>query len=108
MRCDVSITPFVKSSKWSTIDRYVVSLTPVGPAKFPSHVMTQRTRKTENVTAPATIWFFDRLEMKRPTDTKQPPNSTRPRYDVRIGFHSGRPYRNITPKWNSVTASIAP
>ncbi len=28
---------------------------------------------------PATIWFFVRLEMKSPTETKQPPISSRPR-----------------------------
>ena len=28
---------------------------------------------------PATIWFFVRLEMNRPTEMKQPPISSRPR-----------------------------
>ena len=73
------------------IDRYCVSLSTVGPAKLPIQLMTQSSRNTANVTMPATIWFFVRLEMNSPTEMKQPPSSSRPRYAVRIGFHSGLP-----------------
>jgi hypothetical protein len=38
---------------------------------------------------PATIWFLVRLEMNSPTEMKQPPRSSSPRYAVTIGFHSG-------------------
>ena len=61
------------------IDRYCVSLSTVGPEKLPIQVMTQSSRNTAKVTMPATIWFFVRLEMNRPTEMKQPPSSSRPR-----------------------------
>ncbi len=73
------------------IDRYVVRLSMVGPEKLPIHVMTHRNRNTAKVTMPATIWFFVRLEMSRPTEMKQPPSRSSPRYAVAIGFHSGWP-----------------
>ena len=52
--------------------------------------MTQSIRNTAKVTMPATIWFLVRLEMNRPSEMKQPPSSSRPRYAVTSGFHSGR------------------
>ena len=46
--------------------------------KLPIQVMIQSIRNTAKVTMPATIWFFVRLEMNSPSDTKQPPNRIRP------------------------------
>jgi hypothetical protein len=41
--------------------------------------MTHNIRKTANVMMPATIWFFVRLEISRPTEMKHPPIRNRPR-----------------------------
>ena len=61
------------------IDRYCVSLSTVGPEKLPIQVITHSIKNTPKVATKATIWFFVRLEMKSPTDTKHPPSSSRPR-----------------------------
>ena len=41
--------------------------------------MIQSIRNTAKVMKPATIWFFVRLEMSRPSERKQPPISSSPR-----------------------------
>ena len=73
------MTPFPKSSKWSMIDRYCVTLSTVGPEKLPIQLTIQRRRKTPKVAMPATIWLLVRLEMRSPSEMKQPPMSSRPR-----------------------------
>ena len=50
-----------------------------GPTESANQLMTQSIRNTAKVTTPATIWFFVRLEMNRPSEMKQPPSSSSPR-----------------------------
>ncbi len=73
------MTPLTKSSRCSVIDRYFSTDSPVGPMLCPIQSITHSSRKTPKVAAPATIWFFVRLEMNRPTLMKQPPNRSSPR-----------------------------
>ena len=49
------------------------------PTLSANQLMIQKSRKTTNVAAPATIWFFVVLEMNSPIAMKQPPSSSRPR-----------------------------
>ena len=61
----------------------------------------------QNVSTPATIWFFVRLEMNKPNAMNAPPIRSRPMYDVTTGFQSGSPNQNSTTTDGTVISSIA-
>src|SRR4051812_31107211 len=72
--------PFEKSSKCSVIDSHEVIGPIVGPAESANQPMIQKSRKTTNVTTPATIWLFVVLEMNSPIEMNAAPISSSPRY----------------------------
>ena len=50
----------------------------VPPKKLEIQLITQNIKNTAKVIIPATIWFFVRLEMNRPSERKHPPMSSTP------------------------------
>tara|TARA_B100001123_G_C15334706_1_gene1032412 strand:- start:1996 stop:2556 length:561 start_codon:yes stop_codon:yes gene_type:complete len=70
-------------------------------------LIIQSIRNVAKVHIAAIIWFFVRLEMKRPSDMKHPPNKKIPKYVVRSGFHSGVPKAYNATIGIRVAASIA-
>ena len=62
--------PFEKSSKCSVIESHEVIGPTVGPAVSANQPMIQNSRKTTNVTTPATIWLLVVLEMNSPRAMK--------------------------------------
>ena len=51
----------------------------IGPADSDIQFIVQSSRSTANVTMPATIWFFVRLEMSSPIEMNDAPISSSPR-----------------------------
>ncbi len=76
--CFVSMTPFVKSSRCSVIERNDTMVRPVGPTESANQLTIHSSRNTANVRPPATIWCLVRLEISSPTERKQPPRRNRP------------------------------
>src|SRR5688572_21642363 len=105
--CFVSSTPFEKSSKCSNTESAPTIACPTGPTNSRSQPTRSSISSVQNVSTPATIWFFVRLEMNRPNAMNDPPISSKPTYDVTTGFQSGSPNQNSTTTDGTVTSSIA-